>query len=347
LPKPEGAKAAEVKEHGITAEQVVKRSATDRWRTPTYTGIQYSTDNDRVGGSSTDLREAVEERHILRVCTLNINGLDDNKLELVLQFFVEEGIDILFLIDARLDIKGGRYTGKKVKKRLGVGTRTHTNPCILDYGTDCTGGFKRIGGIFVIISSKWGTSLKTIQDDQLGPNGGSAGVMSQVTLATTNGTLNVIGSYWPNKHSATDSSVQNLWRCLGRYVARHNGSDRNPVALMQRLAGVWTQTAIKNGSKGTVLCGDLNATWTGDEPGGQTVLERWASDLSFSNEIRKISQRIGVFMYTRGEEGQPKPWIDHVLHKGGEEHIKLVAGYVSHSPLWEGMSDHQIGRAHV
>ena len=146
LPKLDGSKAAEVKEHLITAEQLVKRSATDRWWTPTYTGVQYSTDNDRVGGSNADLLEKVDERHILKVCTLNINGLDDNKLELVLQFFVEEGIDILFLIDARLDIKGGRYTGKKVKKRLGVGTRTHTNPCILDYGTDSTGGFKRIGG---------------------------------------------------------------------------------------------------------------------------------------------------------------------------------------------------------
>ena len=114
LPKLDGSKATEVKEHLITAEQLVKRSATDRWRTPTYTGVQYSTDNDRVGGSNADLMEKVDERHILKVCTLNINGLDDNKLELVLQFFVEEGIDILFLIDARLDVKGGRYTGKKV-----------------------------------------------------------------------------------------------------------------------------------------------------------------------------------------------------------------------------------------
>jgi len=40
-------------------------------------------------------------------------------------------------------------------------------------------------------------------------------------------------------------------------------------------------------------------------------------------------------MHTRRDEGQPKTWIDHVLHKGGEEHIQLAAGYVSHSPLGE------------
>ena len=46
-------------------------------------------------------------------------------------------------------------------------------------------------------------------------------------------------------------------------------------------------------------------------------------------------------MHTRGDEGQPKTWIDHVLHKGGEEHIQLTAGYVSHSPLWEGITDNR------
>ena len=324
-------------ENVLSQEQLAKRERLDKWRATNQLGVQYTEGTDRVGDYSSDKMTNVEESRILRVCTLNINGLDDNKLELVLQFFAEEHIDVMFLIDARMDAKSGRYTGKKVKRRLGVGTRTHTNPCILDYGMDQTGGFKRIGGIFVIVSPKWGTSLKNIQDDQLGPNDGPAGVMSQITLATSDGHLNIIGSYWPNKHGAADTSEQNLWRCLARYVAGHRGLDRNPLALMQRLAGVWTQTAIKNGSKGTVLCGDLNATWTGDEPGGQTVLERWATDLSFVNGIRGISQRIGTFMHTRGDEGQPKTWIDHILHKGGEEHIQLAAGYVSHSPLWEGI----------
>ena len=206
-------------------EQIAKRERLDRWRATNLSGVQYTGGMDRVGDYSSDKMHMVEESRIIRVCTLNINGLDDNKLELVLQFFAEERIDVLFLIDARLDAKSGRFTGKKVKRRLGTGTRTHTNPCILDYGMDQTGGFKRIGGIFVIISPKWGTSLKNIQDDQLGPNDGPAGVMSQITLATSDGYLNIIGSYWPNKHGAADTSEQNLWRCLARYVAGHRGLD--------------------------------------------------------------------------------------------------------------------------
>ena len=49
--------------------------------------------------------------------------------------------------------------------------------------------------------------------------------MSQVTLATTDGQLNLIGSYWPNKHGAADTSEQNLWRCLDRYVKGHKERD--------------------------------------------------------------------------------------------------------------------------
>ena len=181
-------------------EQIAKRERLDRWRATNLSGVQYTGGMDRVGDYSSDKMHMVEESRLIRVCTLNINGLDDNKLELVLQFFAEERIDVLFLIDARLDAKSGRFTGKKVKRRLGTGTRTHTNPCILDYGMDQTGGFKRIGGIFVIISPKWGTSLKNIQDDQLGPNDGPAEVMSQITLSTSDGYLKIIGAYWPNKH---------------------------------------------------------------------------------------------------------------------------------------------------
>ena len=88
--------------------------------------------------------------------------------------------------------KGGDYMGKKIMRRLGTGTRTHACPCILDYGTDTTTGFRRAGGILAVIGPKWGTSLGAIQDDKFGPDGTPPGVMSQVTLNTTNGAINVI-----------------------------------------------------------------------------------------------------------------------------------------------------------
>ena len=51
------------------------------------------------------------------------------------------------------------------------------------------------GGILAIVGPKWGTSLRTIQDDKFGPDGTTAGVMSQVTLDTTDGTINIIEAY--------------------------------------------------------------------------------------------------------------------------------------------------------
>ena len=64
--------------------------------------------------------------------------------------------------------------------------------------------------ILAIVEPKLGTSLCTIREDKFRLDGTYAGVMSQVTLYTTDGTINIIGAYWPNRHSATDTSDQNL-----------------------------------------------------------------------------------------------------------------------------------------
>ena len=83
---------------------------------------------------------------------------------------------------------------------------THTCPCIMDYETDTVAVLRRAGRILVVVGPKWGTSLGQIQDEKFGPAGALAGVMTQLTLDTKDGTINVIGSYWPNKHSAGDTS---------------------------------------------------------------------------------------------------------------------------------------------
>ena len=73
--------------------------------------------------------------------SVNIRRLNDAKLELILQSFVAKEWEVLFIIDTQLDKKGGDYMGKKIKRRLGAGTRAHASSCILDYGADTTTGF--------------------------------------------------------------------------------------------------------------------------------------------------------------------------------------------------------------
>ena len=104
----------------------------------------------------------------MTVATLNVRGLNDAKLELALQYFVTEEWDILFLIDTQLDRKGGDYMGKKIKRRLGTGTRTHTCPCIMDYGADTVTGFRRAGGILAVVGPKW-DRYRTTNLDREGP----------------------------------------------------------------------------------------------------------------------------------------------------------------------------------
>ena len=70
------------------------------------------------------------------------------------------------------------------------------------------------------------------------------------------------------------------------------------------------------------------------------MLERWAGDFRFQNGLQNLVDRKHLFIYIRGGNGQPRTWIDHVLHKGEPTSIALTAGYVSHAPEWEGITDH-------
>ena len=77
------------------------------------------------------------DEHRLTVYTINVAGFydGDTKLELILQYIQDEGMDVMVCIDAQLDAKRGHWYGKIAKRRLGIGTRTNVNPCISDYGT--------------------------------------------------------------------------------------------------------------------------------------------------------------------------------------------------------------------
>jgi hypothetical protein len=77
---------------------------------------------------------------IRRVSTGSTCDVGDTKLELILQFIQDEDIDVMVCIDSQLDEKKGHWYGKNAKRRLGIGTRTNVNPCILDYGTEARRG---------------------------------------------------------------------------------------------------------------------------------------------------------------------------------------------------------------
>ena len=87
-------------------------------------------------------------------------------------------------------------------------------------------------------------------------------------------------------------------------MLRHRLVDNTPIQLMKHTTAVWTKTEIKNGVKDTIVCGDLNATWTSNKAEGQFVLEHWSGDFRVQNRIRKLADKKDLFIYTRGGDGQ-------------------------------------------
>ena len=195
--------------------------------------------------------------------------------------------------------------------------------------------------MFTIVGPRWGTSAGEFEDDHFGPGGKSAGVMMQLPLDTKEGRLLVIGTYWPIRHADEGNSDQNLWSCLQRYINKHRGGDQNPTAMLQRKIVQWAQTAVKWGSKATIVMGDLNASWRSNEAGGQTSLRDWAEARQFTNGPLLIANAVDVELHTRGGDGERLTWIDHVLFKGPKEVIEVTKAYVGIGAEWTGTSDHR------
>ena len=299
-------------------------------------------DGDVIGGFRSTEDEQLTPEQRLTVCTLNVAGMDEVKLDMVLQHIEEMGIDVMFCIDAQLSAKAGRFLGRKAKARLGTGTVVHITPCAV-YGAGQGTGFnhRKVGGIMTIVNTRWGTSIKDFAPDWLGVKGTPAGVLSRLTLCTTDGDICIIGSYWPISHAKADDSDKNLWKLLQGYIDKHGDKDKNPTELVKRMVHQWVQTAVKNGANGAILTGDLNSTWGAGESGGQQAIRHWAGEHSFINGPLQIGGKLNCKFVTRGNEAGKGSWIDHILHKGRRAFIDSIAAYTDHGVHWEGITDHR------
>ena len=99
--------ATAIEERGFNNE----RQAVDTWRNVNQ--HIYSKGNACTGGARAETPTAGLSATVT-VASIYIRGLNDVKLELILQSFVAEEWDVLFIIDTQLGKKGGDYTGKKM-----------------------------------------------------------------------------------------------------------------------------------------------------------------------------------------------------------------------------------------
>ena len=142
-----------------------------------------------------------------------------------------------------------------------------------------------VGGIMFVIAPAWGPSQITCQDDY-----SECGALSSMTLQTTTGRLNVIGTYWPIRHTMDETTLgdQNLWSRVAGFL-HENELRETPIDYIKRLIITLANTAMASGSHAIIIGGDLNATWEATESGGQRVLSTWAHDNALSNGPRMLA----------------------------------------------------------
>ena len=174
-----------------------------------------------------------------------------------------------------------RYFRNKVKGQLGTGSRVHYTPY------KCHNGERerRVGGMFIIIGQKWGSSLHECKDEP-----SKLGILSKITLNTSKGKILIIGGYWPNR-TASGATEQHhtLWQKTERWITSQKLKDNSPIDYIQRLTMRWAYKALAEQAAGVFLCGDLNSTWTRMEAGGGRTLDKWAADHQWINGPRLIT----------------------------------------------------------
>ena len=118
-------------------------------------------------------------------------------------------------------------------------------------------------------------------------------------------------------------------------IKTSNLTDRASLAYLQIIRLQWILTAERRGSKVPILYGDLNATCSARERGGQHLLGPWAEVNNFTNGPSQIADRFGFRMITRQKNDSSDTWIDHIINIAEQEFLDVKAAYINHNPKWE------------
>ena len=187
--------------------------------------------------------------------------------------------------------------------------------------------------MYCIVAPKWGQSLLTCVDDKT-----NLGIITYLPLRTADGIITIMGTYWPNRYTETSAEQHpnSLWSAVQSWLHR-NSKHESPIDYTQRLSIQWITKAFRDGAQGVIYGGDMNATWTADEPGGCYVLSKWADEHNLINGPRQIADHRNERFHTH----QSGSWIDHILHAGPLGQIDILAAYVATGVEWHGLTDHR------
>ena len=187
----------------------------------------------------------------IRMATLNVNGLKDEKLPFLAWLFINCKLDILAIQDTRVAHQDWRFTQEIAMSMFPVDTQFFHSPPM----PSATSRSSLVGGVGIIVSQRC-CSSPNFRKDPL-----NCGAICAYSFASTLGKLLVISSYFPNRSPGMDGS---LWHKITQCLPPT--SPLNPLQHLMSTADAWSSLA--EASAGTFLLGDLNASLGPNAHGG-------------------------------------------------------------------------------
>ena len=290
-----------------------------------------------------DKTNTVDERtgvdgHI-RIATLNVNGLTQMKLPLILIYLATKQIDVLMLQDTRLDDKGSRLITKLIKQHY-----EHMNIQVRFAAvSEAINQKDRVGGQMTIVAGRWASKVIKYFEDFTG-----TGLVTGTTLQAQEHQILLLSTYWPIKPLPNSDNNQ-LWNKVARHLKAHQ-VQQNPLEFIKHTIQERLKKHI-NGKPNNIalLVGDLNSTWGTTAAGGcHRGLESWAGSIAMSNPLHSLSLLQSNQLHTHwvgkhvgeGMEHLGRSWIDHILtHRNGKPVI--TRGGTEGGNEWIMISDHR------
>ena len=276
----------------------------------------------------------------LRTATLNINGLSQQKLPVMLLFIKEMKIDILSLQDTRLDENESRMYSKRIRTFFG-GTNIQVRIAPVP---EAMKRADRVGGQLIIIAGKWAQKVTNFYRDFT-----NMGLVTGTILQAQSHKVLIISTYWPFKPAEVRDNSQ-LWNKVQRFL--HNkGRKMSPIEYVKITIQERIKIHIKDSIHNVVMVqGDLNSSWGTSAAGGcHRGTDRWAETIALRNPLHSMALEQSKTIHTHwiakhigtGVAHQECSWIDHLLiHNNGHPTL-LRCGVAEHTD-WIVISDHRL-----
>ena len=262
----------------------------------------------------------------LKVATLNVGGLNGDKLLFVAWYFSRLAIDVLFLQDTQLTAVDAVYKHSDFKDILGYIYVSST-------GSASTGQFTRVGGQTVLVSTRWAKHVSRFKADESG-----MGVVAELELMTGVGRLLLIGTYWPYDSEMLAGLMGGLESWMASCTPPRRGDPMSYIKMRIERVMFKHLTDLNNSF---ILVGDFNSCYHKD--GSQHSCKAWADDCGLVNTIADRALVDNLIFRTRymGELGTG--FIDHVMHNprlltmcafGSSAHAGWSNCRIDHRPVY-------------